>query len=442
MPAATGHRSRRNVLAPPASPRSRSSARVSPAASSPVPPTSPAAPPRPDLTLPPAPGAIEPSPRRPSRERRRFSRRPPRRSRVRGRSLGRRPPAPSETPIQREVADAKAPVTPADVATDPVATTPPSPLVHPVAPVAISPAPAGLTSVPLPLGGGLSDVDPAVVRPPRPRHAGADPGRPPRPADPGPAEPRAGRADPADAGRRAAVRRRPSAPGRLPRVRGSWERAARPTRPVRAWAPRRPRRVRRGSHRRLQRASASAGMPLGTAPPAEVSPTHELGASPLGPPPSTVVMHPRPCSRPAPAGNGIAARGLRRTPAGPVGHRRGAEPDRGRGRRTRRTEPGVVDVSGGSTPWTDASSALDAGQVVVARAEDPAAVADSAPAAAVGGPSGGGPPKAAPAVRTSTRWPSACSRPCCAGSRTSSCWTGNGEGYAPTRGEWLLSPER
>jgi hypothetical protein len=60
---------------------------------------------------------------------------------------------------------------------------------------------------------------------------------------------------------------------------------------------------------------------------------------------------------------------------------------------------GVVDVSGHSTPWPDASSALDTGQVVVARAEDPAA-ADPAPAAvtgtASGNASGGGPGGAAP----------------------------------------------
>jgi hypothetical protein len=47
-------------------------------------------------------------------------------------------------------------------------------------------------------------------------------------------------------------------------------------------------------------------------------------------------------------------------------------------------EPGVVDVSGRRAPWTDASDALDAGQVVVARAEDPDAASDPAPAAAAG----------------------------------------------------------
>ena len=58
-------------------------------------------------------------------------------------------------------------------------------------------------------------------------------------------------------------------------------------------------------------------------------------------------------------------------------------------------EPGLVDVSGHSAPWPDASSALDTGQVVVARALDPAA-ADAAPAAATGSASGGAPGGAAP----------------------------------------------
>ena len=55
----------------------------------------------------------------------------------------------------------------------------------------------------------------------------------------------------------------------------------------------------------------------------------------------------------------------------------------------------MVDVSGHSTPWPDASSALDTGQVVVARAEDPAAAADAAPAAAAGSPAGAAPGGAA-----------------------------------------------
>ncbi len=55
----------------------------------------------------------------------------------------------------------------------------------------------------------------------------------------------------------------------------------------------------------------------------------------------------------------------------------------------------MVDVSGQSTPWPDASSALDTGQVVVARAEDPGAATDAAPAAATGGASGAAPAGAA-----------------------------------------------
>ena len=55
----------------------------------------------------------------------------------------------------------------------------------------------------------------------------------------------------------------------------------------------------------------------------------------------------------------------------------------------------MVDVSGQSAPWPDASSALDTGQVVVARAEDPAAATDAAPAAATGSASGAAPGGAA-----------------------------------------------
>ena len=55
----------------------------------------------------------------------------------------------------------------------------------------------------------------------------------------------------------------------------------------------------------------------------------------------------------------------------------------------------MVDVSGQSTPWPDASSALDTGQVVVSRAEDPGAATDAAPAAATGGASGAAPAGAA-----------------------------------------------
>ena len=52
----------------------------------------------------------------------------------------------------------------------------------------------------------------------------------------------------------------------------------------------------------------------------------------------------------------------------------------------------MVDVSGQSAPWPDASSALDTGRVVVARATDPAAATatDAAPAAATGSASAPG----------------------------------------------------
>ncbi len=358
---------------------------VSPAASSPVPPTSPAVPPRPDLTLPPAPGAIEPieatEPDEPD-EPATLGRRRPRRSRVRGRSLGRRPDG-----SLRDAHPARG--RGREGAGDPGgrrhrsrchdASLTPRP---PCCARRDQPGAGRVDVGPAAAGRGSEDVDPAVVRPPRPRHAGADPGRPPRPADPGPAEPRAGRADPADAGRRAAV---PAGPAHRVVCRGCTDRrsgAARPTRPVRAWVPRRPRRVRRGSHR------CFSGRPRHAV--ARRRGIHRpLGPTALdgGHAPASVLPPGAPATASPRAASGVLP--LARSATDAVPSRAAAvdvEPA---------TEPGVVDISGGSTPWTDASSALDAGQVVVARAEDPAAVADSAPAAAVGGASGGGPPKAA-----------------------------------------------
>jgi hypothetical protein len=58
-------------------------------------------------------------------------------------------------------------------------------------------------------------------------------------------------------------------------------------------------------------------------------------------------------------------------------------------------EPGVVDVSGQGAHWPEASSALDTGQVVVARAEDPAAANGAVPAAVAGSASGDAPGGAA-----------------------------------------------
>ena len=284
-------------------------------------------------------------------------------------------------------------MTPADVATDPVATTPPSPLVHPVAPVAISPAPAGLTSVPLPLGAGLRTsiqrssalpgpgtpaptlvVRPAPLIPDPPSRERVVPIQRMPVAEP--PSPPAQRTGSSVAGARIVGARGPADPA------GPGVDPA----PTEAGPP--------GVSPLLQRASAAAGMPLGAVSPDEVSPTHELGASPLGPTalegghaPASVLPPSAAATASPRAASGVLP--LARSATDAVPSRAAAvdvEPA---------PEPGVVDVSGGSTPWTDASSALDAGQVVVARAEDPAAVADSAPAAAVGGASGGGPPKAA-----------------------------------------------
>ena len=80
--------------------------------------------------------------------------------------------------------------------------------------------------------------------------------------------------------------------------------------------------------------------------------------------------------------------------------------------------------------------------MVVARAEDPAAVADSAPAAAVGGASGGGTPKAAAGSEDVDALAQRLFPPMLRRIKTEFCSTGSGAGYAPTRGEWVLSPER
>ena len=391
---------------PPASPRSRSSARVSPAASAPVPPTSPAVPPHPDLTLPPArrrsraeaTEAIEPE------EPARFSRRPrpskPSPPDVPSVDV---PTAPSATPIQREVADAKAPVTPADVATDPVATTPPSPARPPWRAGREQPGAGRRCRRSRCRWAAVCDVDPAVDHAPGPgtpaptlvvRPAPLIPDPPSRervvpiqrmPAaePPSPPRPRTGSSAHGCAGRGSGRRDEPGRSGR-----------AGPPAPHRRRAPPPAVTIRRAP----ARASASAGMPLGTGSPDRGFPQPDRPAvasdrlRPTGP--STAVHAPA-LRAPARDTRGTPASprsaDLRRTPAGPVGHRRGAEPGRGHATPNPPRNLAWSTSPDSSTPWPDASSALDTGQVVVARAEDPAAVADAAPAAAVGGASGGGP---------------------------------------------------
>jgi hypothetical protein len=389
---------------------------VSSSASAPVPPTSPTSPgmpPHPDLTLSrasdatkpvdPVPAASEPA----AAESSAVS------------SLDLTTVA-SETSVQREVADASAPEVPADVAPDPVATTAPSPVVaDPGAPVAISPVAATLTSIPLPLGGGLrTSIQRSSTLP--------GPGTPtptlvvhPAPLLPGP--PSRERVVPVQ--RMPATE--PSSPptrqtGSSPEgaqivgVRGTTSPAVAPPAPGVAPPEVAP---------LLQRASASVGSSVTTGLPEEVSAAHEQDTVPPGPTaldggdagPSVL-----PPGAPAPASSGSTTAP---SAALPVNVSRAVAPPTApaiapsitpraapgvlplvrsaadwvpvQSAAVGAPEPGVVDVSGRSTPWTDASSALDAGQVVVARADDPAAVSDPAPEAAVGSPSGGGPPGAA-----------------------------------------------
>ncbi len=344
---------------------------VSPPVAAAVPPTTspgmPETPPQPHLTLPPARGATEPTSTQPTSTQ------------------------PNEPDAQRQVADKGAPEPPVDVDAGPVATTAPSPVVaDPVASEAITPPAATLTSVPLPLGDGLQT---SIQR------SSTHPGT----GTPTPT---------------LVVRPAPLVPGRRSRERTV------PIQRMPAAEPPAPGGDPPAVSRLLQRASSSADPPLSTRWPDEVPVARELDtfppepfdgadedpsllpsgvAAPLssGSTTGSSAAHPVHVARAVshPAAPAVAPEiGLSTTPRAAPGvlpvARSAAEPMPVQAPAVAAPEPGAVDVSERSAPWVDASSALDAGQVVVARAEDPV-TADPAPAPAAGSAAGVATPGAA-----------------------------------------------
>ena len=311
------------------------------------------------------------------------------------------------------------------------------------------------------------DFDPAVDHASGPWSADTDARRPPCPANAQPAWPRAGRTDPADAGQRAAGITDGARPlGTAKRADRRCRRAARAP-PWICWRSGRSRQRRHCKSSGRRGSTSAIGVP-------NALPEAQRAWSP-GRPPSTVGstvapqpvrhFHPMsPCPYPVVGGPGRRRRFLspspeqsrarrhlrsrrrsgqlsavdsrrhsRRRPhrywppaycpwhgrprrtAGPSGSRRRSGDQRGRRLRAR-ARPGRKHPA----RWTPGRSSWP-GRGPRRRPHDaaPAAAAGGASGAGARAPPGGGDDVDALAQRLSRR--------CCAGSRTSSCWTGNGE---------------